>query len=497
MTVAGEQLPALVVLAPLLSAAVVALLPWRGPAWAAAMLATGASFLAALAGLAGIDGPDGGRLTYALGGWPAPWGIEFVADSASLLVATVVGGLSFISTIYAKRLIEKEIEGFLVPGAYAAWLLAVGGLQGTVMTGDAFNLFVFLEISSLATVTLIALGGSRDRRALVAAFNYLVIGSIGATFLVVGVAFCYAITGTLNMADLAARLPATTATAPLLAGFAFMLAGIMVKAAVFPVHIWLPAAYGYAPSAVSTMLAAVATKAALIVLARIVFTVFAGAGATVDLILEWVLLPLSLVAIGGGTVLAIKESNLRKLLAQSSIAQIGYITLAFSLGNVPGATAGFVHIFNHALIKGGLFMAAGILAARTARRVSVNSLAGLGRAMPVTATAMLVCGLSLVGMPLTAGFISKVYLVLALVDTADWPVVAVVVAASALSLVYLWRIVEAMWLRPMPARGRVREDPWVYSPLWLVALANVWFGIDAGGVVSMARRAAVAIGAGG
>ena len=494
MTAYLDQAPALAVLCPLLAAALAALMPWRWLAWSIAALATGAGFLAALGGLL-LNG--GGRVSYAMGGWPPPWGIEFVADGASLLVATVVGGLSFISTIYARPLFNKEIAPESIPKAYAAWLLAVGGLQGTVMTGDAFNLFVFLEIASLATVTLIALGGRQDRRALVAAFNYLVVGSIGATFYVIGVAFCYAATGTLNMADLASRLPGVAETAPLLAGFAFMLAGLMVKAALFPVHFWLPPAYGYAPSAVSVLLAAVATKAALLVLARIVYTVFAGVEGMVDLVVEWVLLPLSLMAIFAGTVLAIMESNLKKLLAQSSISQIGYIALGFSLGSAAGAAAGFVHIVNHALIKGGLFMAAGMLATASARRVSIKGLAGMGRAMPVTAAAMLVCGLSLIGLPLTAGFVSKVYLVLALVETASWWIVGLVVAASALSVVYLWRIVEAMWLHPMPETGRVREDPMIYAPLWLVAVANVWFGLDAGPVVAFARQAAAAIGAGG
>ena len=493
MTVLQDQIPALVVLLPLLTAAVAALLPWRGLAWAVAAVATGASFLVALTGL--LD-HGGGRISYALGGWPPPWGIEFVADGASLLVATVIGALAFATTLYARAMIERELDAHLVPRAYASWLLAIGGIQGTVMTGDAFNLFVFLEIASLATVTLIALGGRQDRRALVAAFNYLVIGSIGATFYVVGVGFCYAITGTLNMADLAARLPESAATAPLLAGFAFMFAGIMVKAAVFPVHFWLPAAYGYAPSAVSTLLAAVATKAALLVLARITFTVFAGIDDLVGLVLDWVLLPLSLVAIFVGTVLAIMEKSLKKLLAQSSIAQIGYIALGFGIGNIPGVAAGFVHIVNHALIKGGLFMAAGALAAAMGRRVSVASLSGMGRAMPITATALTICGLSLIGLPLTAGFISKVYLVLALVYASWWWIAGLVVLASALSVVYLWRIVEAMWMRPMPASGRVREDPMIYGPLWLVALANVWFGLDAGQVVVLSTRAAAAIGAG-
>ena len=231
------------------------------------------------------------------------------------------------------------------------------------MTGDAFNLFVFLEISALAAVTLVAMGGNQDRRALIAAYNYLVIGAIGATFYVIGVGFSYAVTGTLNMADLAIRLPQAEAETAVFVAFAFMIGGILVKAAVFPVHIWLPAAYGYAPSAVSTLLAAVATKAAIYVLARVLFTVFAGYEATSEIVLTWVVMPLSIAAIFVGTILAIRENDLKVLLAQSSIAQIGYITLGFSLATGSGIAAGFIHIANHALIKGGLFMAVGALGA--------------------------------------------------------------------------------------------------------------------------------------
>lgn len=494
MPLFADHIPVLIVVFPLLMSAVVALIPSRGIAWGLALLATGLSFYCALVGLTSHDGV---RVSYHLGGWPPPWGIEFVADYASLLVACVVSGLSFASTIYAKALIENEIYESLISKAYGAWLLAVGGILGLVLTGDAFNLFVFLEISSLATVTLISLGGRQDRRALIAAFNYLIIGAIGATFYVIGVGFCYAITGTLNMADLALRLPEATAQAPLLVGFAFMVAGILVKAAVFPVHIWLPAAYGYAPSAVSTMLAAVATKASIYVLARIAYTVFGGTEDMVTLIMEWVLLPLSIMAIFVGTVLAIMENDLKKLLAQSSIAQIGYITLGLSLGNVLGISAGFIHIVNHALIKGGLFMAAGALAVAMARRVSITGLKGMGRAMPITASAMMVCGLSLIGLPLTAGFISKVYLVLALAASADWWIVGLVLVSSALSLVYFWRIVEAMWMQPLPASGKVQENPLIYGPLWGIALLNIWLGVDAQQVVDFSSKAAMAIGFGG
>ena len=490
----SAHIPALIVLIPLLLAAPVALIWSNLLAWVFALLATGLSAVAAIIGLITHDGI---AVSYHLGGWEPPWGIEFVADSASLLVAAIISCFCFVATFYAKIPIEKEIHAPMIPKAYGAWLLAIGGLLGLVMTGDAFNLFIFLEISSLATVTLIALGGGHDRRALIAAFNYLMVGSIGATFYVIGVGFCYAMTGTLNMADLAMRLPLASSSAPIFVGFAFIVAGLLVKAAVFPVHVWLPAAYGYAPSAVSAMLAAVSTKAAIYALARIIFTVFADTGIS-SLILEWVILPLSLMAIFVGTILAIMESDLKKLLAQSSIAQIGYITLGLTLGNIAGVSASFIHIVNHALIKGGMFMAIGAIAlSLMPKRVSITRIKGFGRAMPITATALTICGLSLIGLPLTAGFISKVYLILALASVSAWWIVGLVVLSSALAFIYLWRIVEAVWMQPFAAKKTIKaENPMIYLPLWVIALANIWLGIDATSLIEFSQNAAVALGRG-
>jgi len=487
-----ENLPALVVITPLLIAAVTALLPARlsTHAWLLAGASIGTSLVAAVVNMRFAAG---GRVSYELGGWPPPWGIEFVTDGASALVAVAISGLAFASTLYAKPLIENEIHQSDIPRVYAAWQLTTGALLGLVMTADAFNLFVFLEISALSAVTLIAMGAGTDRRALTAAYNYLVIGAIGATFYVMGVGFCYAMTGTLNMADLAVRLPLASAQAPVFVGMAFMVAGIFVKAAVFPVHIWLPAAYGYAPTAVSTLLAAVATKASIYVLGRLLFTVFDGLGEVMDMVLAWVLMPLSLMAIFAGTILAIWESDLKKLLAQSSIAQIGYITLGFALGTSAGISAGFIHIANHAMIKGGLFMAVGAIAMASGKRAGMETIAGLGRVMPITASALTICGLSLIGLPLTAGFISKLFLVLAIIASDYWMIAALVMLSSALSLIYLWKIMEALWMKPAPHDLAIRENPAVYLPLWLITLANIWFGVDATFVTSSADAAAAAL----
>ena len=203
-----------------------------------------------------------------------PIGIEYIIDKVAIIPVIIISGISFIATIFAYKIMPEEIEKKSISKVYSLWLLAIAGLLGLVTTGDAFNLFVFLEISSLASVALVAMGANKDKQALVAAYNYLIIGAVGATLYVIGVGLLYGITGTLNMVDLTNRISDLNNNKALIAGFGFMIIGIMVKAAVFPLHIWLPRAYAYAPSAVSVLLAATATKASLYILARILFSVF-------------------------------------------------------------------------------------------------------------------------------------------------------------------------------------------------------------------------------
>ena len=198
-----------------------------------------------------------------------------MVDGATSLTALVMVTLAFLATLFAGRALAAEMAVKDVGKAYAAWLLACGGLYGLLMTADAFNLFVFLEISALASVILIALGAGQDRRALIAAYNYLVIGAVGATFYVIGVGFIYAVTGSLNMADLAQRIPDVEAGSIIYVGFGFMVAGMLVKAAVFRCIL---AAGCLQLRAVSCLDIAGGDcyESGDYVLARIIFTVFGG-----------------------------------------------------------------------------------------------------------------------------------------------------------------------------------------------------------------------------
>jgi multicomponent Na+:H+ antiporter subunit D len=485
--VIAQHLPALQVVIPLVAAPLCIVLRRPGPAW---VLATAVSWSAfAVAVLLLLQVLDDGPLSYHLGGWAPPWGIEYRVDLANAFVLLIVAAISAVVLPFARRSVAAEIPEEKAHLFYSMYLLCLTGLLGIAVTGDAFNVFVFLEISSLSSYVLISLG--KDRRALTAAFQYLIMGTIGATFYLIGVGLLYAMTGTLNMADLAERIPAVADTRTIQAAFAFLAIGIAVKAAVFPLHLWLPNAYCYAPSVVTAFLAATATKVSIYVVLRIVFTVFGPAYSFEAIEVDLVMIPLALAAMLLASTTAIFQNNVKRLLAYSSVAQIGYMVLGISLGTVTGLTAGIVHLFNHAMIKGGLFLALGCVFV-TLGSVQLRDMAGLGRRMPWTMAAFVIGGLSLIGVPATTGFISKWVLLQATLERGQWFFAVLILASSLLALVYVWRVVEAAYFRPAPeGAAEVSEAPLaMLIPTWLLILANVYFGVDTSLTLGVARRAA-------
>jgi multicomponent Na+:H+ antiporter subunit D len=489
MSALQAQLPALQVVVPLLAACIAALLRSGRLAWGVAALATALTF--AIAGVLLWQVTASGPISYRLGGWAPPWGIEYRVDAMSAFMLALVSGIATFMMPFARRSVAFEIEGDRQAWFYVVYLLCLTGLLGIVITGDAFNAFVFLEISSLSTYVLIALG--KDRRALLASYQYLIMGTIGATFYVVGVGLIYLITGTLNIADIASRLgPAAVEQArPAMAALAFVTVGVSLKLALFPLHAWLPNAYAYAPSFATAFLSTTATKVAVYLLLRYVFSVFGVTiGASALRIMELLLL-LSLAAMFVASILAIFEGDVKRMLAYSSVAQIGYITFGMSLANANGLTGGIVHLFNHAVVKGTLFLALGAFAYRLGS-TNLRDLGGIGRKMPLTMAAFVIAGLGLIGTPGTAGFISKWYLGLGAVDKGWWPLVFLIVARSLISVVYIGRVVEVAYFRPVSDRCEVASDPPLNMllPILLFAGATVYFGIDTELSVGYARRAA-------
>jgi multicomponent Na+:H+ antiporter subunit D len=488
------HLPILPVVVPLISAPI-AVLSRRGSV--AFVLATTASWVAlGLAVALWMQVGREGTISYAIGNWPPPWGIEYRIDALSAFVLVLVAGIAATVLPYCRRSIEAELPREQHYLFYAMFGLCLAGLLGIVATGDAFNIFVFVEISALASYVLIALG--RDRRALLASYQYLIMGTIGATFLVIGIGLLYLMTGTLNLADMRQRLAGVSDMRPVLTALAFITVGMSLKLALFPLHQWLPNAYGHAPSAVSAFIAATGTKVSIYVLLRFYFSVFGATLVFERVGLTAILLPLSLAAMFVASALAILQTDLKKLLAYSSVAQIGYITLGLSLESVTGLTASIVHLFNHGITKAGLFMLAGG-AALVMGGSSMSRMAGLGRVMPLTSFGIVLGGLGLIGIPGTAGFISKWHLILAALEREQWWLVFAIVLSSLLAVVYIWRFVEAAYLRaPADASASRREMPRsMLIAAWTMIAASIYFGLDSSLTLSSATTAAQALIGGG
>ena len=486
----ASHLPVLQVAVPLIAAPICVLLRRPGLAWAFATLVSWALF--AISILLLIRVMSDGVISYHLGGWAPPFGIEYRLDAVNGFVLLVITGIAAVVTPYARQSVAQEIAAPRHNLFYGIYLLALTGLLGITATGDAFNIYVFMEISSLASYVLIALGPSRRARA--AAFQYLIMGTIGATFLLIGIGLLYMMTGTLNLADLSVRIHEAPDMRPIYAAFAFVTIGVLIKLALFPLHIWLPNAYTYAPSAVSAFLAASATKVGAYVLLRFVFTLFGQEFSFERMPLMEILMPLSLAAILVGSGVAIFQNNLKRLFAYSSIGQIGYLALGISFASTSGLTGAIVHIFNHAMMKGGIFLALGCIMLRSGA-VELSTLNGLGRRMPFTMAALVIGGLGLVGIPGTSGFVSKWYLIQAALEADLWPVALLILLGSLLALVYVGRVIEAAYFRaPAPEAAVPREAPWqMLVPTWILIAASIYFGVHTEITVGVAERAAATL----
>jgi len=491
----SEHVPILLVLLPLVAAPICVLLRRNAAAWVWAFLISWIVFGLSVALLARVL--DEGVIDYALGGWDPPWGIAYRLDPLNAFVLVIVAANAAVVLLFAPESLRHEIpreKRYLV---VCVFLLYLTGLLGITITGDVFNVFVFLEIAALSSYVLVSMGPTR--RALSAAYRYLIMGTIGSTFILIGIGLMYMMTGTLNMADLAERLVPVAHTRTVIAAFAFLTVGVSIKMALWPLHTWLPNAYTYAPSMVSAFIASTSTKVSFYLLLRVIFTIFGTDFAFDTLHLNALLLPVSLMATVLASTTAIFQQDVKRLLAYSSVAQIGYMVAGLCLATETGLTGSIVHMFNHAFIKGGLFLVMGCLFFQL-NSVKLEDLRGAGRTMPLTMAAFVIGGLNLIGVPLTAGFISKWYLVLAAVEQGYWWVVVVMLLSSLLAVVYVWRVVEVAYFHPPPEGIKTlsREAPRsMLIPAWMMIGATLVFGVMAWIPVGIARQAAQSLLGGG
>ena len=431
----SAHLPVLVVMVPLLAAVVVPLLGRRSPGAAHAVTLTALGFALAASGLLLSAVVTGGVWRYELAGWAPPWGIEYVLDPLSAGMMVLVSFLALTTSIYAWSYLSASDPQRI--GIFdSLYLLLVTGLLGIVATGDLFNLYVFLEISAIAAYALLSTGGER---ATVATFRYLLIGTVAASCYLLGVGFLYALTGTLNMADLAARLADVGESPAKAAGVSLIVIGLAIKAALFPFHGWQPDVYTYAPPPVTGFVAAVMTKVSAYAIFRVLYFTLGGepAAGSALVFLGWA----GVIAIVAGSWLALSQTDIRRMLAYSSVSQMGYIFFGFSLGSPIALVGALFHVLNHAVVKGCLFLVAGGVGWRTGVS-SVAGFVGMGRRLPLSMLAFAVAAVSLVGLPPTAGFFSKWYLLLGAFEAEAWIGVGAVVVSTGLSAVYFFRIFE-------------------------------------------------------
>ncbi len=448
-----EHLPAIIIVFPLIMAFLINVAGWwsKKPCFYMALLAVTVSFLASLGILNTVL--QSGTISYRFGGWEPPWGIEYLIDHLNAFMLVIVSGITLVTVLYSKKSIEQELPQ-KVPQFYTLFTLLMMGLLGITITGDAFNLYVLLEIASITGYALIGLG---DEKAPLASFNYLIIGTIGACFYLLGVGYLYIMTGTLNMADLAQRLPALYSSNAIMAAFAFFMVGIAIKMAFFPLHVWLPDAYSHAPSTVSAYVASTMTKVGAYVMIRIMFTVFEPSFSIqlhpVTAIFGWV----AAAAMMYGCILAVAQNDLKRMLCYIIIAEVGYIVLGVSVANRMGFTGAVLHILNDAFMMACLFMVVGAVYYKTGAKTIVDY-RGMFRKMPFTSASFAIGALSVIGVPPTCGFFSKWYLVLGAIDARQWFFAAALLLSSLLSAVVFFRILQHMFFVPVESAHKHGND---------------------------------------
>jgi multicomponent Na+:H+ antiporter subunit D len=416
----------------------------------AAWLACLTMLVMMLMSLATIGAARGDEVIYSMGGWPTPVGIDLRMDALTTLLVVLINTVGLAVVVYAVDYMRRYTAR---PRFYSLFLLMVTGMNGVVMTGDLFNLYVFLEISAIASYALVAFGCEREE--LEASFKYIVLGSVSSSLILIALALMYGVTGALNMAQVSARIADIGMDAPLLLAFGLFICGFAFKAALVPFHAWLPDAHPAAPAPVSALLSGVLIKAiGVYVLARLIFNVF-GAAPNVLQLLLW----LGLLSMVVGALMALGQRDIKRMFAYSSISQIGFIVLGLGLATPLGLVGALFHLLNHAFFKSLLFLNAGAIEFATGQR-RLDRLGGLNRSLPVTAVTSLVGSMSIAGIPPFNGFWSKLIIVLACIQAGHYGFALAAVLVSIVTLAYQLKMQrEAFFAAPPDGMVQVRREP--------------------------------------
>ena len=442
----SQHFPVLIVLLPLSAALLSPLFSYlhrQAGKWIAILSLFGA-FLCSVGLLLQVVANGGEAIHYWMGDWMPPLGIEFVVDPINGVIVTMITFVALCSAIYSTPFLKKN-NWLYMGGYYTLMALLCVGLSGMTLTGDAFNLYVYLEIASLSGYGLIALGGNKGT---LAAFRYLLIGTIAASLYLLALGFMYSMTGSWNMADLSVLLQDKMDSPLIIMSIALLIAAFGIKAALFPFHGWQPDAYTYSHPGAAPLISGVMSKVPAYAMLRFFFYLFGAQHLFVQhgLTVVGILGALGIIL---GSVMAIAQDDFRRMLAYSSVAQIGYIGVGLAIGSFYGLIGAVLHIINHAFMKGSLFMVIGGVRYRFGE-VSISKLGQIGKKMPFTVFTLVVAALAMIGIPPTGGFFSKWYIMLGAMQTEQYIYVAVLVISSLLNAVYFFRVLENVFINPDP-----------------------------------------------
>jgi multicomponent Na+:H+ antiporter subunit D len=491
----SQQFPALIIIAPLIGAFIISAAGWINKKYCLPILITSfaVSVYAAVGLLAMVMKHQ--EIVYRFGGWAPPWGIVYKIDYLNSLVLIVIPAVGLINAVTCHKHILKEFPNRIGP-FYTLYALFVTGLIGIVATGDAFNLYVLLEIASLTGYALIGMGKGP---APLASLNYVFMGTIGASFYLLGIGYLYLVTGSLNMADLASLLPAICESKVVLMAIAICMAGLFIKMAMFPLHGWMPNAYTHAPSAAASVIAPLTTKVMIYVMIRIVLYVFTPAISFEVLDIGKGIVWLAVIAIVAGSFLALSQTGLKKMLAYIIVAEVGYMVGGFWIGNRMAMTGAILHIVNDAMMTLCVFLAAGAITYKI-KIDSFENMAGLFRKMPFTMSGLVVGALAIIGVPPTCGFFSKWYLISGGIAAGHYAFVGALIFSSLINVVLFFRIFEIAYYQPFShGHGRrhyyssaIDEAPLdLVVPLLATAGLLIVLGLYTGDIVDKVIRFAI------
>ena len=436
----SHQLPAILFLLPLFAAISMPVVCLKHRHWSKPISLTilAAMVLVSILNLHNVV--NHGEVRYAFSGWTAPLGIEWVADGLASVILVLLSVLGLLGVVFTVPTSPKALGGRIVH-YYTLILLFFSALTGIVFARDLFNLFVFLEVAAISSYALIGVAGGR---ALFAAFRYLILGTIGASIYLLGVSYLYAVTGTLNMADMADKLPFLLGSKALVGGLLFIFIGLGIKMALVPFHAWMPEAYAYAPDSVSPILASLLTKIALLAWVRIIYWVLNASIVVYGIPILLLVAVLGALAAVIGASLALAQRDLKMMFAYGGISHIGIILIGIGQGNQTGFVGGVFYLLNDAVMQAALFFLAGVAFCHYGVR-TIDDMGRVGKQAPWLTGSLIVIALGMVGLPPTGGFFGKWNIILGALEAGNYVSVAAVVLSTLLTLAYFVKLFEGIF----------------------------------------------------